>query len=121
VVVAVVAVRVMQVAVDQVINVVAVRDCLVAAAWAVLVIFRMALAIVLRRAIRLVHAADRELVLLDISTGLVMQMPVVQVIDMAVVNDGGVATLFAVLMRMVVMVSCHFSFSLFNGRGTASN
>ena len=106
VVVAVIAVRVVQMAADQVVGVVAMRDSFVAAAGAVLVGCVVAAAIVLRGAARGIDAADFELMLFDCRV-LVVQMAVVQVIDVAIVFDAGVAALGAVLMCVVAVMLCH--------------
>ena len=34
---------------------------------------------------------------------LVMEMPIVQIVDMIIVNDGGVSTLLVVYMRVVIV------------------
>ena len=107
-----VAVGMVQVAVDEVVNVVAVRHGGVAAVRAVLVVLGMAVAIVLRGAIGGVGAVDGEGVFLDLAAGDVVKMPVVEIIDVPLVDDAGVAAIGAVLMVMsVVSVShCQISF-----------
>jgi hypothetical protein len=107
VVVAVVAVRVMQVAVDQVIDVVAVRDGGVAAVGAVLMRFVMAAASVLGSAIGGIGYVDGEGVFLDFVRFDAVQVAVVQVIDVAVVDDAGVATTRAVLVGMSLVMLRH--------------
>ena len=87
-IVAVIAVHVVQVTGDQVIDVVAVRDRRMAAAWTVDVTLRVARALMLRRAharVRRVHG-DRALV--DVIAVRVMEMPVVNVVDVAGVANG---------------------------------
>lgn len=76
-IVAVVAVRVMQVAIDKIIDMVAVRDRLVAAVRAVSVIVRMLAAGVLRRAVRRILFRDVKGVLLDLVSLGVMEVAVV--------------------------------------------
>jgi hypothetical protein len=98
VVVAVVAVGVVQVAVDQVIDVVAVRDGRMAAVGAVLMCFIVAAAGVLGSAIGGVGFIDGEGVFLDFAAFDVVQVAVVQVIDVAVVDYAAVATTWAVLV-----------------------
>jgi hypothetical protein len=107
VVIAVIAVRVVQVAFDQVIDVVAVRNGFVAAARAVLVFLVVLAAIVLRSALGWVAGIDRELMLLDAAFGHVVQVAVVQVVHVAFVTDGGVAAAGAVLVCVVGMVTRH--------------
>jgi hypothetical protein len=77
VVVAVVAVDVVQMAVHQVVHVVAVRDRLMATARAVPVPFGVPAAIVGRGAARRVRAGDRQVVLLDAVRRHVVQVAVV--------------------------------------------
>jgi len=101
VVVAVGAVRVVQVALDQVVDVIAVGHCFVAATGAVLVARLMTAAAMGRRAVGRVGAADRQRVFLNgAGLGRVVQVAVVEVIGMTVVLDGRVAAAGAVLVRM---------------------
>jgi hypothetical protein len=97
-VVAMATVRVMQVTIDEVITVVAVRNTLVTAAGSVRVRLVMSIAVVSRRAVRTVVAADLEHVLVDVAFVLVVQMAVMQVVGMAMVLDGQVAAIGAVHM-----------------------
>src|SRR5205807_2193763 len=101
VVVAVAAVRVVQMALHQVIGVVAVRHGFMAAARAVLVGLVMAAAGVLGRAFAGVLLAHRQLVLFHVLALNVVQVAIVQVIDVAVMLDGGVPAAGAVLMVVV--------------------
>lgn len=89
--VAVALVRVVQVARDEVVDVVAVGDWLVAAALAVDVAVAMSLAGVAGAAVRGVRGVDGEAVLVDVVTVDVVQVAVVQVVGVALVRDGGVA------------------------------
>src|SRR6266576_2806778 len=87
VVVAMSAVGMVQVTVDEIIRVVAVRHRLVAAAGAMFVSLVVAAAIVRRRAgggIRLVHF---EAMLFHLRAAHVVEMAVVQIIDMAIVTN----------------------------------
>ena len=104
VVVAVVAMRMMQVPVDQIVDVVAVRHCLVSASGPVLMPRLMTFAAVLRRAALGVLGRDLDHVLVDMVRVRVMQMPVVQIVDMIAVAHGGVAAARPVLVRMVGVV-----------------
>ena len=97
-IVAVVAVGVMEVAVDQAINVVAVGDGGMAVVGAVLVCFVVAGAGVLGSAVGEVGFVDGEGVFLDFAAFDVVQVAVVQVIDVAVLDDTCVATTWAVLV-----------------------
>jgi hypothetical protein len=103
VVVAVVAVRVMQVAVDQIVGVVAVRHRFVAAAGAVPMVCVMAAAAMIRGAAVGIARADGDDMLVDMAVVRVMKVAVMQVIDVAVVAHGDVAASRTVGMRMVGM------------------
>ena len=98
VVIAVAAARVVQVTLDQIVGVVAMGHRLVAAVRAVLVPGRVAAAVVGRRAGAGVGARDLEPMLLDAGRTHVVQVAVVQVVHVAVVLDGRVATIWAVDM-----------------------
>jgi hypothetical protein len=89
--------------IDEIIDVVAVGDGLVAAAGAVLVILGMTAAVVPRRALGRVLAADPQPVLFDALGSHVVQVPVVQVINMAVVLNGSMATGGSMLMVVFSM------------------
>jgi len=97
----VVAVRMVQVPVHEVIDVVAVRDGLVAAAGAVLVIGVVPAAFVFRRALVGILAADVNHVLVDVVLVRMVQVPVMQVIDVAVMNDRGMPAARAVNVVMI--------------------
>lgn len=101
VIVAVVAVRMMQVAVHEVIDVVAVRDRFVAAAGAV--DMRGVVAGAGRGVAIGIRSADLDDVFIDVPGVRVMQMPVVQVIDVPVVLHCDVAAVGAVLMVVIGM------------------
>jgi len=77
VVVAVAFARMMQMAGNEIILVVAVRDGFVAAARTMLVAFVVAAAVVLRRASGGIGATDLQLVFLDAGRGRMMQVAVV--------------------------------------------
>jgi hypothetical protein len=105
VVVTVAAVRVVQVAVDEVVDVVTVRDGRVAASGAVNVGGVVGAAGVSRGAGGRIPAADRQGVLFHRAAGLMVEVPVVQVVDMPLMLNGNmtaVRTVF-VIMRMVLM------------------
>ena len=107
VVVAVVAVGVVQVAVDQVVDMVAMGDGWMTAVGAVLVAFFVAAAGVLGSAVGGVGFVDGEGVFLDFVCFDVVQVAVVQVVDVAVVDDAGVATSRAVLVRVPLVMLRH--------------
>jgi hypothetical protein len=107
VIVAVSIVWVVQVAVHQVIGVVAVRHSFVAAARAVLVRLGVSAAVVAGSAIRRVSCVDRQSVLLHPAAGVVVQVAVVEVIDVPFVLDAGVPAAGAVLVRVIRMSGSH--------------
>ena len=107
-IIAVVAVRVVQMAAHEVVDVIAVRHRFMAAARAVDVILGVGAAGVLRRAAGRVAPADGQRMLLDLAALGMVQVAVVDVIDMAFVLDGGVAAAGPVLMAVAgVMIVAH--------------
>lgn len=100
-IVAVVAVGVVQAAVHQVVNVIAVWHGLVAAVGPVRVSLSVFLLREVGRTVCRVGGADFEDVLVNVPLVMVMKMAVVEIINVAVVLDGGVAAIGAVLMRVV--------------------
>lgn len=102
VIVAVVAVRVMQVAFDEVVDVVAVRHGLVPAARTVHVARLVRIARVPGRAARRIRSPDGDGVLADVVAVHVMEMAVVKVVDVSFVAHRGVAAAFA--MDVVVII-----------------
>lgn len=102
-IVAVAFVRVMQVAADQVIDMVAMRHRLVPAGWAVPMIGRMGVAIMLMAAlgIPLVHGYP---MFIDVVLMRMMQVSVVQVVDVITVTHRHVAAVWAVMVRVVAVV-----------------
>ena len=111
-VITVIAVRVMEVTIDQVVNVVAVGNRRVAAVRAVLVSLFVSLAAVLGRACGGVRLTDRQSVLFHHVAIDMMQVTVVQIIDMAVVHDAGVAAVRAVLVGVPLVMMRHDPISL---------
>lgn len=101
-IVTVIAVRMVQVAVDEVVDVVAVRDRLVTAVGTVDVVGRVCAACVGGAAGR-VSGVDVERVLFDSPRARVVQMPVVHVVDVVAVRDGGVSAARAVNVIVVVV------------------
>ena len=93
-----VAVDVVQVAVDQVVDVVAMRPGLVTAARPVDMVRVMSTAAVGRRAVRRVGRGDRDHMLIDVIPVRMMQMTIVEVIDVSLVDDGLVAAIGTVDM-----------------------
>ena len=104
-VVAVVAVLVMQTAVDDVVDVIAVRYGFVAATFAV----NVAVAGVNRMAAVRVGFIDTQSMLVVVAVVLMVQVAVVQIIDVAFVFDGSVAAVCAVnVVMMFVGFAGHF-------------
>jgi hypothetical protein len=104
VVVAVVAVRVVQVTADQIVHMVTMGHRLVSARGSVDVIGRVGVTAMLGRADRWIGAIDAQRMLLDLAAAGVVQMTVVQVIDMALMFDGFVTAIGAMLMGVVAVV-----------------
>jgi hypothetical protein len=104
VIVAVVAVRVVQMAVDQIVDVVAVRHRLVAATRPVLVPRLVAGAAVIGRAA--VGIAGRHLddVLVDVIAVGMVQVAVVQIVDVVAVANGAMTAVGTVLVRVIGVV-----------------
>jgi hypothetical protein len=96
VIVAVIAVWMMQMAVDEVINMVAVRDRLVAAAGAMPVG-----ALDVLRALGRIRCIDRDHMLIDMIVMNMMQVAVVEIIDMACMANRSMAAIWAVLVGML--------------------
>lgn len=96
VVVAVIIVRVVQTITDEVVGVVAMRNRLMAAAGAVLVPLAVYSTGVVGGAVVGVLRADLQAVLLDPLSARVVEMPIVQVVYVPIVFDGGVPTPVAV-------------------------
>jgi hypothetical protein len=99
VLVTVVAMRMMQVPVHQIVDMVAVGDRLMPAGGTVLVG-----ALYVRRAARRIGRVDADDMLIDVVAMHVVHMAVVQVVDVPVMADGSMAAAGAVLMGMVRMV-----------------
>lgn len=113
-VVAVSAVRVVEVAVDEVVDVVAVRDGGVSTARGVSVTRRVPGTCVRRCARRGVVAGDLDDALVHVAVMAVVEMAVVQVVDVVAVADGGVTAAGAVnvIVSVVGRVAHDFFFPL---------
>ena len=112
-VVAVVAMRMMQVTIHEVVDVVTVRHGLVPALGAVLVRRLVSGAGVPRRAVGGVVPTDRDLVLVDVVAVRMVQVARVKVVDVAFVPNGRMTALGAVLVLVLVV--------LFANHGQASS
>jgi hypothetical protein len=104
VIVAVAAVGMMEVVLDQVVDVVPVGHGLVTAPRAVLVIGVVAGAAVVRRAVGRVVGVHPEGVLVHVVGVHVMEVSIVQVVDVILVLDRGVATVGTVNVRVLVVL-----------------
>ncbi len=91
---------VMQVALNHVVRVVAVRHGVVSAAWAVPMGLVVTVALVIRRARRRVRGAHADPVLLHPRPALVVKVPLVKIVLVPVVLDAGVAAIRAVNVGM---------------------
>jgi len=99
-----VAMRVMKMAIDKVVDVIAVRHRRVTATRSVHMAGLVATAVVVRRAAVRIFRADFESVLVDMIAMRVVQVTVMQVVDMVAMSDGGVATVRTVLMVVMGVV-----------------
>jgi hypothetical protein len=93
----------MQVALDQVIDMVAVRHGLMAAARTVFVASLMAAAIMVRGAGVGIVGGHVDHMLVEMVAVRVMQVAVVEIVHVIAVPDRGVAATWSVLVRVVVM------------------
>ena len=105
-------VRVMQMSAHQVVGVVAVRNGLVAASRSVCMLGFVSAALVLGRALGGILSTHRNGVIVDVALMRMMQMPVVQVISVAVVFDCGVAAILAVDVGVPFVFDASTSHSL---------
>jgi len=99
VVVAVIAVRVMQVSINKIINMITVRNGRMAAVGAMNVL--PVVAFRAQRAFVGIDITNRDDVFVHVATMRMMQMAVVKVIHVPVMHDGDVSAIFAVDVRMV--------------------
>ena len=100
-IVAVIVVGMVQVAVDDVIDVVAVGNRLVTAARTMVLTVSVLGALVVGRAFGRIDAADAQAMFLDLIARRMVKMAVVEIIDVAVMLDGLVAAAVAVAVRVV--------------------
>ena len=103
-VIAVTVVRIMEVTIDQIIDMVAMRHCFMSAAGPMHMLCGMDGAFVPRRAILRIGRGYVDYMLIDVAFMLVMQMAVVQIVDVAIVHDPGVSALRAVHMIMIFVL-----------------
>lgn len=103
-VVAVVTVRVVQMAIHRVIDMVAMRHGLMAATWPVYMTCGVAVALVGRRAAIRVEGIHRQAVLVDMIAMHMVQMTIVQIVNVAIVLNSRMTTARLVLMVMIGML-----------------
>lgn len=101
VVVAVVTMSVMQVAVDQVVDMIAVRHRFMTAVWAVLVRCIVSAAAVIGRTRCWVGCVDRQSMLVGMPVVGMMQVTIVQIVDMVTVLHGGMSAIGAVAVVVI--------------------
>jgi hypothetical protein len=106
VIVAVIAMWMVEMTIDEVIDVIAMRHGLMSTSRPMHMSGLMTTAPVIWRAPIWVFRAHLDRVLLDDIARLMMQMPVMQVVDMTAVLHRDMAAAYAVLVRMVGMVTC---------------
>ncbi|HUA38815.1 MAG TPA: hypothetical protein VMA35_10530 [Candidatus Sulfopaludibacter sp.] len=99
VIIAMSVVRVMQSAVNQIINVIAVRNGCVAAVGTMNVL--LVVAFRTERAFVGIHGADGDGVFVHMVAVRMMQMAIVKIIHVPIVHDGDVSAIFAMDMRMI--------------------
>jgi len=101
-------VRMMQMARDQIVGMIAVRNGFVSAVGAVNVLIVVPGALVARRTIGRIGGVDGKRVLVVVIVVGTVEMAVVNVVDVAVVPDGGMPAIGAVLMDVIfVRVMSH--------------
>jgi hypothetical protein len=114
-IVAMIAMLMMQAAGNEIVRMVAMGYCLVTAAGSVFVAGLVSLMSILRCAAIRVAIADFDHVLIDVRTLQMMQVAVMQVVYMVVVLHGNMAAAGTVMMRVIAvsrMVVCRHRFSL---------
>ncbi|WP_168175672.1 hypothetical protein [Pseudomonas sp. PA15(2017)] len=103
-VVAMVAVRVMQVSIDEIVHMIAMGNGLMAAARSMHMIRSVSATLVIRRAGIRVLGVYFQAVFVHMITVRMMQVTIVQVVDMTIVLDGQMATARLVLMIVMGML-----------------
>jgi len=103
-IITVIAMRMVKVAVDEIVDVVTVWNGLVTATRSMNVTGIMSAAAMRRRAAIGILIAHRDHVLVDMITMQVMEVPIVEIVDMVAVTDRGMAASGTVSMIMVRVV-----------------
>jgi hypothetical protein len=107
-VIAVISVGMMQMTIHQVIDMVAVRNRLVTAIRTMFVILRVSVTGMFGRAGGRVASADAQTVLLNRTTLGMVQVAVMQIVDVAVMDDPGMPAIGPVLVRVALVNLRHF-------------
>jgi hypothetical protein len=100
-VIAMTVMRIMQMSADQIINMVAMRDCLMPTVRPMQMLGRMSGALMPRCAVLRIGRSYANHMFIDMAFMRMMQMAVVQIVDVAIVHDPHVAALGP--MRMIVV------------------
>ena len=109
-VIAVIPVRMVQVAIDEIVDVVPVRNWFVPAAGAVNVVGIVSAAVMRWRAIVGVRLGHRNRVFLYFAVvAHPVKMPIVQVVNVILVLDSRMAAIGAMLVRVVLVEVCHLN------------
>jgi hypothetical protein len=103
VVVAVIAMGMMKVIPDEIIDVIAMRNGLVSATWAMFMLRLMTGAAMIRRAAVRVRRGDFDRMLIHLLSAWMMQVAVMKIIDVIAVTNSCMAAVWAMLMGMVGM------------------
>lgn len=103
-IIAMITVRMMQVAVHKIVDVVPMGNRFVSAGWPVYVIGCVAAAVMVGRTAIRVFRADLESVLIDMIGMRVVQMSIMQIVDMIAVPDGRVPAVRPVLVIVMGMM-----------------
>ena len=117
-------VRMMQVALHEIVNMIAMRYSFVTTAWAMNMACFVTITVVLWGANIRVGRTDGDTMFVHVALVQVMQMAVMQVINVTIMFDGGMAAIRAVLVRVVGLLRKsagigHFLFLLFFYEKTA--
>jgi hypothetical protein len=99
-----VAVRVMEMAVDQIVDVVGMGDCFMATACGVDMVNGMTTAGMVGGANVGVPGGHFDYMLIDMVAMQMMEMPIMQIVDMVVVANGGVAAIGTMPMAVIRMM-----------------
>lgn len=98
-----IAIWVVEVAIHQVVNVIAVGNCLMTAIRPVLVLGTMRSAVMAVGTVCGILCVDVEPMLVNMSVMQRVQVPIVKVVCVVIVNDRSMAAIFAMLMTMVLV------------------